>query len=275
LPLSTGNGGDEDEAPSQCSSDLPDISRTKSLDVLVPPGKSLRDVFVATSPMSETGAPVEFVEPLEMGGKLRWQIVRVLSEAAGCDGRNSSSLLESRESHRPVSQLKDIVRSPSQAKEESVESKEPRDSEEKESDIKEEEKSQESAVQEDGEKPQGPKDLKSEESRTRQSVVETPEENAGKEGDSMTHQHEQTELAYRAMYLPSGATLKDLRNMFVESEQLDKKNGLHFQFLLSDVPGDKIELDTEDEVLLSQIESRLVQKRTLYIETIDPSEYTT
>ena len=43
-----------------------------------------------------------------------------------------------------------------------------------------------------------------------------------------------------------------------------------FCFLNSDVPGDYIVIDTEDEVMLSQIEHNLVQPRTLYIECRDP-----
>ena len=84
---------------------------------------------------------------------------------------------------------------------------------------------------------------------------------------------QQTELVYpNGVYLNEEACLKDLRNEFVDSDQLGDSDGLHFQFLRSDVPGDRIELDTEDEVLLCQIEDSLVQKRTLYIECIDPGK---
>ena len=79
-----------------------------------------------------------------------------------------------------------------------------------------------------------------------------------------------TEILYkRGVYLAPDATLKDLRNGFIELEKLDH-NDRCFQLLKSDVPGDIIEIDTEDETLLSQIEHRLVQERTMYIENIDP-----
>ena len=79
-----------------------------------------------------------------------------------------------------------------------------------------------------------------------------------------------TEILYkRGVYLTLDATLKDLRNGFIELEKLEN-NDRYFQLLKSDVPGDFIEIDTEDETLLSQIERRLVQPRTMYIENIDP-----
>ena len=79
-----------------------------------------------------------------------------------------------------------------------------------------------------------------------------------------------TEILYkRGVYLTPDQTLKDLRNGFIELETLEN-NDRYFQLLKSDVPGDFIEIDTEDETLLSQIEHSLVQPRTMYIENIDP-----
>lgn len=83
---------------------------------------------------------------------------------------------------------------------------------------------------------------------------------------------EDTETVYRrGVYLGSDATLKDLRNQFLDTAQLEPQK-LHFHFLKSDVPGDKIEIDTEDEVYLSQLEGTLIQHRTLYIEHTEPSK---
>ena len=77
------------------------------------------------------------------------------------------------------------------------------------------------------------------------------------------------EVVYkRGVYLRADATLKDLRNGFVDSNQLDAKDRI-FQFLKSDVPGDYIEIDTEDEVMLAQIEHNLVQPNTIYIESLE------
>ena len=184
-------------------------------------GKRLKDVFPASSPMSETGAMVEFKEPSEMGGKFRWQIIRILSEA-GSEGRKSELTerdggirLESRDSSRPTSNTQ-----------------------------------REEEEEEEGEK-------------------------EGEEGgESRENQQEQAEMVYgRGMYPNPDASLKDLRNLFIDSGQLEGKGEEHhFQFLKSDVPGDRIELDTEDEVLLSQIEDNLLQRRTMYIEFIDQCE---
>lgn len=77
------------------------------------------------------------------------------------------------------------------------------------------------------------------------------------------------EVVYeRGVYLDSTATLKDLRNSFLDSNQLDSNDRL-FQFLQSDIPGDYVDIDTEDEVALTQIQDRLVQTRTLYIEALE------
>ena len=309
LPLSDAKAKDGDDATSHASTDTSDefvMSRTKSLDVLVPPGKSLMDVFDATSTVSETGAAVEFKEPQEMSGKFRWQIVRVLSDG-GSEGRKTNSRLESGESNRPVSrrqqERKDVSRSTSREQEENTVSSQMQEKEEQGSKVQKEvtkveksgqgsenhegrEESRESEVQEGSQRSEGEENLGSKMQEEKETKAESPEnvtsqpqeadteKSVDKDKDAVS-QHEQTELAYRrGMYLPLDATLKDLRNKFVESEQLDQKDGLHFQFLLSDVPGDRIELDTEDEVLLCQIESSLLQKRTLFIEAIDPGKCT-
>jgi len=165
----------------------------------------LKDIFLTSSPVSETGAVAEFKEPEQMHGKLRWQIIRVMSDV-GSDGRKTafsdqeeSMVLDSRESSRPVS--------------------------------------------------------------TQASRPASTAQNADvdvSDGDKSTQK--QTEVIYRGgIYLGKDATLKDLRNQFVDSKQLqEERNGMHFQFLRSDVPGDRIEIDTEDETLLSQIEDSLL-----------------
>ena len=93
---------------------------------------------------------------------------------------------------------------------------------------------------------------------------------SGKPTRSESADDHMTEVLYkRGVYLTPDQTLKDLRNGFIELEKLENNNR-YFQLLKSDVPGDFIEIDTEDETLLSQIEHRLVQPRTMYIENIDP-----
>ena len=79
----------------------------------------------------------------------------------------------------------------------------------------------------------------------------------------------QTELVYkRGIYLFSDATLRELRNGFVDTQQGEGAGNLHFQFLRSDVPGDRIEVEAEGNIMLSQIEHSLIQKRTIYVEMI-------
>ena len=80
------------------------------------------------------------------------------------------------------------------------------------------------------------------------------------------------EVIYRkGVYLSESASLKDLRNAFIDSKQLDSKDHA-FQFLCSDVPGDAFLIETENETLLHQIEHSLLDKRTVYIEVINPGE---
>ena len=82
-----------------------------------------------------------------------------------------------------------------------------------------------------------------------------------------------SEIVYkRGVYLTPDATLKDLRNGFIEVENLEA-NDRYFQLLWSEFPGDFIEIDTEEEVLLNQIEHTLVRQRTMYIENVDPGMY--
>ncbi len=78
-----------------------------------------------------------------------------------------------------------------------------------------------------------------------------------------------TEMTYQCgVYLDTDATLKDLRNAFLDSNQLDTGDRF-FRFLQSDIPGDCIDIEMEDEVMLAQIEGRLVQPWTLYIEALE------
>ena len=130
-------------------------------------------MFLSSSAISETGTVAELKEPAQlMDGKLRWQIIRILSDG-GSEGRKSSSLadrmiLESRDSSRPTSKA------------------------------------------------------------LRVDMGESPDK------DKDTLSHDQTEMVYkRGVYLVSDATLKDLRNQFVDSDQLEQKSGVHFQFLNS------------------------------------------
>ena len=175
------------------------------------------DVFISSSPVAETGAAVEFMEPQEIDGKVRWQIIQVMSEERSSSedannnitDRDGGIHLESRESDRS-----DVVTKDSQ---------------------------------------------------------KLDSNRSDKEKDAPTaQQQELTEVVYKkGVYLNNDATLRDLRNQFVDSDQLDQNEILHFQFLNSDVPGDNIDIEIEDEILLSQIERNLIQRRTLYIEKID------
>ena len=102
---------------------------------------------------------------------------------------------------------------------------------------------------------------------------ESPRSKYSEEGRNESEDDHMSEILYkRGVYLAPDATLKDLRNGFIELENLET-NDRYFQLLRSDVPGDFIEIDTEEEVLLNQIEHTLVQPRTMYIENVDPGMY--
>lgn len=80
------------------------------------------------------------------------------------------------------------------------------------------------------------------------------------------------EIVYRkGIYLNSDATLKDLRNGFIDSGQLDKDD-VYFKFLNSDIPGDYILIDDEEETLLTKLEPNLLFPRSVFIELVDKSE---
>lgn len=80
------------------------------------------------------------------------------------------------------------------------------------------------------------------------------------------------EIIYRkGIYLDSDATLKDLRNGFIDSSQLDPDD-IYFKFLNSDIPGDYISVDDEEEMILAKLEPNLIFPRSLFIELVDKSE---
>ena len=88
------------------------------------------------------------------------------------------------------------------------------------------------------------------------------------EGEKMSENERVLELVYKlGVYLEPEKTLKDLRNAFIDSKQLNKQN-LYFQFLRGDSPGDVIAIDTEEETELSSLGAR----RTVYIEAISKGE---
>ena len=79
-----------------------------------------------------------------------------------------------------------------------------------------------------------------------------------------------SEIVYNCgVYLAPTKTLKDLRNAFLDSGQVDKKE-LFFQFLRGDTPGDLIPIDTEEEIELSSLEP--TTNRTMHIEAISKGE---
>lgn len=71
---------------------------------------------------------------------------------------------------------------------------------------------------------------------------------------------------WKGVYLEETATLKELRNEFIDSNQLEEEN-IFFQFLQSDTPGDFIPIDNEEDTKLTSVNT--VYKRTIYIECID------
>ncbi len=105
----------------------------------------------------------------------------------------------------------------------------------------------------------------------------------GYESDSSVIQRNETpqsiqsdrfqEIVYRkGIYLDKNATLKELRNGFIDSCQLDEGN-MFFQFLNSDLPGDSIPIDNEEEIFLSKLEPNLLIPKTMYIEPVSSSKF--
>ncbi len=80
------------------------------------------------------------------------------------------------------------------------------------------------------------------------------------------------EIVYKkGIFLDTNGTLKDLRNGFIDSSQIDSDYRF-FQFLNSDMPGDYIPIDNEEDTLLSRLEPNLISPKTMYIETVDNSK---
>ena len=69
------------------------------------------------------------------------------------------------------------------------------------------------------------------------------------------------------VYLEDSSTLKDLRNTFIDSGQLEAESQF-FKFLYSDLPGDYVEIDSEEGKTLSSLASR-----TVYIEAVDSGKH--
>lgn len=89
---------------------------------------------------------------------------------------------------------------------------------------------------------------------------------------SQTEDDEVTEVVYRqGVYMAWEDTLGDLRNAFIETNQLDPED-LHFLFLQSDVLGEYIEVESERTVCLGRLDHFVTESRTLFIESVDPGK---
>ena len=87
---------------------------------------------------------------------------------------------------------------------------------------------------------------------------------------SQTEDDDVTEVVYRqGVYMTWEDTLCDLRNAFIETNQLDPED-LLFLFLQSDVLGEYIEIDSENALCLGRLNYPVIESRTLYIESVDP-----
>ena len=87
---------------------------------------------------------------------------------------------------------------------------------------------------------------------------------------SQTEDDDVTEVVYRqGVYMTWEDTLCDLRNAFIETNQLDPEDML-FLFLQSDVLGEYIEIDSENTLCLGRLNYPVIESKTLYIESVDP-----
>jgi hypothetical protein len=230
-PVSNGGeGGTEGESvrgesDGESSQDnLLNMTAAKSLEVLVPKGKELKELF----PQKEADEDL-FQEPSQAHTKLRWQVVQVVSQEMGCvaletthkgESDNESELFPSKVSF--------------------------------------------SFQAENQENMNEPKDKKSMED-------EAQDATGGSGGLVSEGQGEDRAVMIvyrRGVYLNPDATLKDLRNSFLDSGQLEGKNRF-FEFLMSDVPGDTIAIETEPETYLSKLESDFAEPRTIHFQLMD------
>ena len=225
-------------------------------------GKKLQDLFPGSSSSSQAQNhnPLEFTEPARLNdGKIRWQIIQLRADRKTTAPTSSSS---SSSSSSPVSSehRHKLQTDASQRRDSSKEKKEGKSRDELNSGSSE--GNRESGVEFAGKREEREGDLSPLPASER-----SPQSKAG--DDTMVE-----EVFKRGVYLKPDSTLKELRNSFIDSNQLDS-NDCTFRFLRSDVPGDFIEIDTEDKTLLSQIQHSLVLPATLYIESIDPGDLTT
>eukprot|EP00731_Ephydatia_muelleri_P025010 Em0017g93a len=188
-----GEGGDG--GSSEGSDTFLDMTRAYSLDVLVPQGAKLKDLF-PSGPKGE-----EFKEPPTMNGRLRWQIVQ---------------LTDSTKEDTPIKGKKKDP-SPGQP--------------------------------------------------------QKPATEAGKEGEEHGTQEGSKEegmeevIYRRGVYLAPTATLRDLRNGFVETRQTSLEHRM-FLFLRSDILGDHFDISSEEGTRLAHIQGSLVQPQTMYIQSL-------
>ena len=220
------------------------------------------DIFISANTNAVKGdkeEESEFKEPPEHGGKLRWQIIRLMpTKFKSLIDRDQVSSVDSGVREKRLNDS-DRLTECSKALEELVR---------KESDVRQQDSLCSSnitycmATHMQNDNSLEVSKLTKDKSRSKYS----DESRTESEDDHMT------EVEYkRGVYLAPDATLKDLRNSFIEMEHLEFDDR-YFHLLKSDVPGDIIDIDTEDETLLSQIEHTLVQQRTMYIENIDPGK---
>ena len=105
-----------------------------------------------------------------------------------------------------------------------------------------------------------------------------PVAEAGKEGEEGvaregSKEEGMEEMVYRrGVYLDPNATLRDLRNGFVETRQTSLEHRM-FLFLRSDILGDHFDISSEEGTRLAHIQGSLVQPQTMYIQSLPRSEF--
>ena len=107
--------------------------------------------------------------------------------------------------------------------------------------------------------------------------AEEGEELPSKEGEELPSKEGNgegmEEVVYRrGVYLGPGATLRDLRNGFVDTHQTASEHRM-FLFLRSDILGDQYDISSETGTHLTNIRGSLVQPQTMYIESLARSAF--
>lgn len=81
-----------------------------------------------------------------------------------------------------------------------------------------------------------------------------------------------TETVYgQGVYIRWEDTLKDLRNAFIETKQIEHDEA-SFCFLWTDIPGEQIDITSEGTQEMRRLSRSIIKSRIVHIERVDPGK---